>query len=298
MMDLQKMSKFGRSCASLIAGGVMLLAMACSAAELNYDPPVEICRLENRDVNESSGLGVSRRNSNYFWTHNDSGDRENLYCFDRHGIHIGTTRLKKADAEDWEDMCSYVINGQPRILVADTGDNGTRRKNCRLYVLEEPQVHDRSVRPLQEIKLKYSTGPIDCEAVGVDAVGRKILFVEKRKWITCRVYMADLPDESNDKPKVTATPIARINLPIVTAMDVSADGTRAIVLTLGQAFEFQRAKHETWKEAFSRKPRTIDMPPRKQGEAICYGSQGRDLYLTSEFAPCPFYLVKAKGTTE
>jgi len=80
-------------------------------------------------------------------------------------------------------------------------------------------------------------------------------------------------------------------------MDVSKDGKRAIVLTLGQAFEYTRGQDEDWATAFKRKPRTIDMPARKQGEAICYGSDGNDLYLTSEFSPCPLFLVKAtKGS--
>ena len=153
---------------------------------------------------------------------------------------MGTTELKKAKSVDWEDICSFDRDGTPRLLVGDIGDNGGKRKSCQLYLVEEPKVQDGTVRPLQEIKLKYSTGPMDCEALGVDPVGQKILLVEKRRWLTCRVFMADLPDEDDDKVKVTAEPIAMIRVPLVTAMDVSCDGRRAIVLTLGQAFEFTR----------------------------------------------------------
>lgn len=278
------------------AAFVMLAAGVCYSVEptaITYAAPIEISRLQNREVNESSGLAASRRSPDLFWTHNDSGDQAKLYCFDKRGNNLGTTLLKKTKAIDWEDVCSFDLDGKPRLLVGDTGDNDSRRKSCRLYLIEEPAEPTTTVKPLQTIKLKYSTGPMDCEAIGVDAESRKILLVEKRRWLTCRVFEANLPAEDDDEVKLTAEPIGRIKLPLVTAMDVSSDGRRAIVLTLGQAFEFTRGENEDWKAAFERKPRTIDMPARKQGEAICYGREGRDLYLTSEFSPCPLFLVKA-----
>lgn len=275
--------------------GIAASAEAAEAERIEYAEPVRVSNLQNRKVNESSGLAASHRTDGLFWTHNDSGDRPRLYCFDVRGNHRGTAQLKKAEAVDWEDICSYQIDGKPRLLVGDIGDNGAKRKSCRLYLVEEPKQPDGNVRVLQTIKLKYATGSMDCEALGVDAVSRKILLVEKRPWITCRVFIADLPAETEKEVKLTAKPVGQIKLPLVTGMDVSCDGRRAIVLTLGQAFEFTREAEESWESAFQRKPRTIDMPPRKQGEAICYGRAGRDLFLTSEFSPCPLYLVKAKG---
>lgn len=276
-------------------GSLFLASHAGADSPIQYAAPIKACRLENRKVNESSGLAASRRSPNTFWTHNDSGDHANIYCFDSKGNDLGSCRIKGAKAVDWEDMCSYDYQGQPRLMVGDTGDNQSRRKSARLYILQEPQLGILQVKPLQTIKLKYSTGAMDCEAIGVDAVNKKILLVEKKRWLTCRVFMADLPGEHDDEVKITARPIAQIELPLVTAMDVSADGLRAIVLTLGQAFEYTRNPTEDWAAAFQRKPRTINMPARKQGEAICYGKQGRDLYLTSEFSPCPLFYVKAKS---
>ena len=277
----------------MLGSGMEGMVRTALCQDLTYAAPKQICKLENRKVNESSGLSASRRDNERFWTHNDSGDKPRLYCFDIRGNHLGTMDVKKAEAVDWEDMCSFDVNGKPRLLIADTGDNGAKRKSHRLYLIEEPSNPDSAVKPIQEIKLKYSSGPMDCEAIGVDSVGKKILFVEKRRWLTCRVFIANLPSEKEDKVKLTAEPIAKIDIPLVTGMDVSSDGRRAIVLTLGQAFEFSRNESEAWSDAFQRKPRTIDMPPRKQGEAICYGRNGRDLYLTSEFAPCPLFLVEA-----
>jgi hypothetical protein len=64
-----------------------------------------------------------------------------------------------------------------------------------------------------------------------------------------------------------------------------------IVLTYGNAFEYARQSDESWPAAFARKGREIRMPRRQQGEAVCYGPDGRTLYLTSEGSPCPFWEV-------
>lgn len=287
----------------------VLAFVASAPAEdglLNYGKPVELAKLKHKKINESSGLAASHRNENLFWTHNDSGDKARLYCFNRTGDHKGTCKVKKAGAIDWEDMCSFKFNGKSKLLIADIGDNGARRKSCRLYLMNEPSDPSEDVKKLQVLKLRYSTGPMDCEAIGIDLASKKLLFVEKKKWVSCRAFEADFEldaangefigkKDENGVVELIAKPIGKVNLPLVTAMDVSSDGRRAIVLTLGQAFEYHRAGDETWKDAFARKPRTIDMPPRKQGEAICYGKDGRDLFLTSELSPTPFFMVPVES---
>jgi len=93
-----------------------------------------------------------------------------------------------------------------------------------------------------------------------------------------------------DRP-YTARLIGEIATSPVVAMDISPDGRRAIVLTYADALEFVRRDGETWRQAFARRPRTIVMPRRRQGEAICYGPDGRTLYLTSEHTPTPLLEV-------
>lgn len=66
------------------------------------------------------------------------------------------------------------------------------------------------------------------------------------------------------------------------------------MLFYGNAYGFTRAEGEDWTTAFSREPCEIEMPDRVQGEAICYGLDGKTLYLTSEQLPTPFWEVPAK----
>ena len=96
--------------------------------ESKYGEPVKLCNLENKAISESSVLAASRLASDRYWTHNDSGDKARLFCFDLLGRHLGTCRLKRVKSIDWEDMCSFVLDGRPQLAVADTGDNLGRRR--------------------------------------------------------------------------------------------------------------------------------------------------------------------------
>jgi hypothetical protein len=78
-------------------------------------------------------------------------------------------------------------------------------------------------------------------------------------------------------------------------MDISPDGRRAVVLTYGSAYEYTRLGKESWGDAFARKGRELKMPTRRQGESICYGPDGKTLYLTSEKLPTPLLEVPPAG---
>ena len=65
-----------------------------------------------------------------------------------------------------------------------------------------------------------------------------------------------------------------------------------MVLTYGHAFEYQRAPNEDWQQALATPARRIVMPERRQGESICYGSDARTLYVTSEKLPTPLFEIR------
>src|SRR5215510_11533992 len=69
-----------------------------------YKSPVHLVNLENKSVNESSGIGASRINRGILWTHNDSGAGPFIFAFDRKGKHRGVWRVAGAGCVDWEDM--------------------------------------------------------------------------------------------------------------------------------------------------------------------------------------------------
>jgi len=255
------------------------LAAAGAEAPVAYAPGRQLCTLANAAIDESSGLAASRRLDGVFWTHNDSGDDPRLYAFNRQGEHLATVTVRGAIARDWEDMASFTLRGKPWLLVGDVGDNARARRHS-------------TVRMRFAVEFTYDGGALNCEAVAIDARGKTALVIDKAFRPTCRVFAVPLKANERDKPWVVK-PIATLPIPTVTAMDVSPDGRRAIVLTYAHACEYARKPGETWADAFTRAPRVVKLPGRRQGESICYGPDGKALYLTSEKTPTPLLEVPA-----
>jgi hypothetical protein len=261
-----------------------------------YDRGRELCRLANRAIDESSGLACSRLQPGFFWTHNDSGGDARAYLFDRSGRDLGWCQLDGILAFDLEDTLSLRSDGKSYVVLCDVGNNGRAAGVQMLHVFQEPEfdgdtggLSERIAAP-QTIHYAYEDDHQDCEAVGIDPTSKTFLFVTKEKGPKCSVYALPWPDKILDEAYV-ARRIGTLQLETVTAMDVSPDGRRAIVLTYGDAFEFQRDGSESWTQAFARPPRRIVMPERVQGESICYGWDGETLYLTSENLPTPLWMV-------
>jgi len=266
---------------------------------VRYGPGRELAQLESKAIKESSGLACSRRRPGVFWTHNDSGDEARLYALDLKGRDLGSCLIEGVTAFDFEDIASVQLDGRCLLLVGDIGNNVQASAVQVIHVVEEP-AFDPARGPLavkvpvvQTIHLAYEDDQHDAEALGVDPTTRTILLIAKERKPKCHVYAFGWP--ADDAKKVTiARKIATLHLPSVTAMDLSPDGLRAVVCTYGHAYEFSRAKDEDWSAGFSRKPCEIKLPPRRQGEAICYGPDGKTLYLTSEKRPTPLIEVPVK----
>jgi len=255
---------------------------------LVYAPGRAIATLEHPGICESSGLAPGRINPRTFWTHNDSGDGPRLFAFDMAGRSRGVITVAGAKARDWEDMASFTHDGRGVLLIGDIGDNPGKRKRYTLYAVDEPKLPDgraaeTKIKPTHTITFRYEDGPHNCESLAVDPADRTIYLAIKAVGDRCNVYT--LPWPSADTPPDTvhvARRLATLTLPIATAMDISPDGRRAVVLSYGDAYEYVRQPDETWRQAFARPARRIKMPRRVQGESICYGPDGRTLYLTSE----------------
>ncbi|MHC4983549.1 MAG: SdiA-regulated/phytase-like domain-containing protein [Planctomycetota bacterium] len=257
---------------------------------LKYGQGRVLATLADRQIKESSGLACSRRLEGVFWTHNDSSGEPRIFAFNLNGDALATYRVSGARAVDWEDMASFTLNGKHFLLLADVGDNRQQRESATLYIVPEPHInpHNRgatgSVNTAMTIRLTYPDGPHNCEAVAVDPTTRSIYLLTKRDGQ--KLYRLPIP-ESGPEVFMAAEKIGELNITQPTAMDICPDGRRAVVLTYWYACEYARRRSETWAEAFARGGRGLTIPAREQGEAICYGHDGKTLYLTSEALPTP-----------
>ena len=115
--------------------------------------------IDDRALNESSGLAASNRFEDILYSINDSGSEPLLYALDLNGQTRATFRIRTDEAIDWEAMDAFVLNDVPYLLIADTGDNLRWRNQVSLLVLEEPGSLDEQDADLAAI-------------AGIDGAGR------------------------------------------------------------------------------------------------------------------------------
>ena len=289
---------------------VTMAASVCFGAETapasEAAPPPgsrELCVISDERIKESSGIALSRRQPDAVWIHNDSGDAARFFFVGLDGKTRGVVRLRAVRPLDWEDMCAFVADQTPWLLAGDIGDNehnrsltGKGRRACCLLLFPEPEMKDASEREAEAptvIQFEYEDGPRNCESVAVDAARGEILLVSKSKGGPsgiAGVYRMPLTLAAGTTT-ATAQRIAGLDVAMITAMDISPDGRRMVILAPGSALCVDRDENEAWGDALKRPPRIIPLPKRKNGETVCFGRDRNELLLNSEYAGQPLWSV-------
>jgi hypothetical protein len=258
--------------------------------------------LQARALNESSGIAASLRTPDVLWTHNDSGDKPRLFAFGLDGQFLAEVTLAGAKAVDWEDMCSFQVNGKPYLAVGDIGDNNRRRKSIMIYVFEEPELiqsdaKSQAARPqkieigaqnIVRIEVRYEQGAVDCESLAYDPLRQEFLLCTKEHFRS-RLYR--VPFSLTEREQTMVAQAAHVlTIPLATAADISPDGQWLIISSYGPAFVMSRDPAGGWMSD-GEAMRVHELPFRRQGESICFSPDGRRLYLTSEGMPAPLWNI-------
>lgn len=186
----------------LLCGVVMLAAGTSGCATV-----VHKGRVDNKSLDEISGLARSARGAGVVWVVNDSGNDAAIYALAtggdgeagraEMGRHVATLRLTGIDNRDWEDLASVTISGEPWLVVADMGDNNAKRDVVRLVFVREPRLPARAtpqaaeptvdVEPLAldalpslVLPFGYEDGPRDAEGLAIDPASGDLLILSKR----------------------------------------------------------------------------------------------------------------------
>ena len=141
------------------------------------------------DLDEASGLVHARSNTDYVWTHNDSGGEAMLFLLDMNGEDSGRYNLSGITNIDWEDLALGVgpnddIN---YLYVGDIGDNRAVRAAILYIDFPEPDLTLRdlpaaeSIDDFQTIKFIYEDGARDAETLMVDPTSKDLFIVSKRE---------------------------------------------------------------------------------------------------------------------
>lgn len=294
------MTACSRECRQHAALGLVLgtLSLAIRAGAQTASPEfVRAGDLQGDRVGESSGLAYSRR-GDAVWTHGDSGNPPVLFAFDLSGRELGAVTLADVRNVDWEDLASAVVDGRPLLFIADIGDNDRERSEYVIHAVEEPPCDpanpgSAAVAPAWTIRFVYEDGPLNAEALAVDAEARKLYLIRKRGKLRADVYELPFDAPRDDRPAV-ARRIARLPIDRVTAADLSADGAYFAVLNKEALHEYRRQDGENWSTAFAREPDVYPLPGLPQAEAVCYSPDGSTAYVTSEGLPTPLWSIRLR----
>jgi hypothetical protein len=294
----------------LVFMAVIITAAGCAADLLTKDPsppvvgePVIAGKLENTQINEASGLASSRLYPGLLWAINDGGDDPLLYAVGSDGTDLGTFRVEGAKNFDWEALASFRLRDTAYLLIADVGDNWEQRQTVTLYVVKEPAItatgidNGRVAAIAWQIRFTYEDGPLDCEAVAVDAANQRVFLFSKRS-LPPVLYELPLQPVDQDTTAVAhrLTTVPHFNRP--TAMDLSPDGLSAVVLTYNNGYLFRRRQNEDWPSAFKRRPQRLRFNRLFQQEAVCFGFYGKSVFVTSERIPAPLVRINLEAEAD
>lgn len=267
-----------------------LLAAAAIAAG-GYGDGDTLCRLSDPQITESSGIAASATYDDLFYTHNDSGDDARIFAIDRSCRTVATFALSGVDTRDWED----ISRGPGRTLwLADIGDNSERRdRGILVHRVVEPKRSTGVVRLAStSYRLTYPDGPHDAEALLVHPRTGQLIIVTKGlghgvAYALSQPLRADVPNR--------LCRVADVALPLVTAGDISPDGSRVVLRNYSAAYEWD-VRGDDVIGAMRGRPARIALPPSEQGEGITYSRDGQGLIVSSEGVGSPVHELRRTAT--
>lgn len=246
------------------------------------------CSVTATAIDESSGLAQSKAHPNEIYTHNDSGDTARFFRINSQGSITGTFLLNNVTARDWEAMAIR----DDQIYLGDIGDNPRNRANIQVHQCKEPT--STPVTQFKTYTLTYPDGPRDAECLMVHPKTGDIWIVSKVSSGPSSVYRLPAPSASGSYTliKVGTVPVGDPGAfgNMVTDGAISPDGQYVVLRTYTAAFEFKvKGSFENW---ILQTPKRIATPALPQSEGICYGQDGKSLYISSEGNPCPIYKMR------
>ena len=230
------------------AGCLVFGALAC-APVATAGPgcaPLGSSVVLGRELGETSGVAIGRRDPDVLWTHND-GDSD-LYALDREGRVLD--RFDVPRLRDWEDIEIADCAGAGSCLyLADTGDNAEARApgRSRILRLAEPEVGTAGTVPAVDVfPIRFPDGPRDVEALFV-LPGEVPYLVSKGGGAAVTVYRYPPPLRPDTVTLVEVQRLTDGSVPLldrVTGASASPDGSWVAVRTY-QSLRFYRARADT-----------------------------------------------------
>ncbi len=261
----------------------------------------------NPELDEASGLAVSRAHPGVVWAHNDGGDA-GVFAIGVDGVDLGFHPVDGLDAEDIEDMAIASGADGDVLYLADIGDNGLERRSVRLYRFAEPD--PGVVEPIMAVEVLefvYPDRPHNAETLLVDELENRAVIVTKEQAASpdgnpdrfgrtepAIVFEGDLATAGAEPRELVAvgtidtvglealgasdTPPHPASLlgfgGVVTGGDVSADEALIALRTYEAVWVWSRPADQSVSEALASEPCRAVSVSEPQGEAVAFDSEG------------------------
>jgi hypothetical protein len=241
--------------------------------------------LENKNLEEASGLVASIKNPGCLWTHNDSGNKAQVFLIDTHANVKLTCTLKGIENRDWEDISigPGPASDKKYIYVGDIGDNFARYPLKFVYRFEEPQmvkgVDKIVITKFDTITFRLEDQQKDTETLIIDPKTNDLYIVSKREE---PVFVYQLKYPFNTKDTLTARRLFSLPFTQIVAGDFSSDGEELLLKNYEDIYYWKTPKEKSLQEALKEKPELLAYEQEPQGEAIAWARGDNGFYTLTE----------------
>jgi hypothetical protein len=243
--------------------------------------------IDNSQINEASGLAASETNPGTLWTHNDSGNKPQIFLIDSEGKHLATVNFPYLTNRDWEDIAvgPGPETGASYVYIGDVGDNFGQHELKYIYRLKEPRIKAQrkplsiEIIEVDSVKFKLPDGNRDSEAIMIDPLNKDIFVFSKREE-SVNLYLLPYPQSTTET--MTAQFVSQIPFTQINAAAISPEGNEILIKNYIHVYYWRRQKNETIKDALKRKPFAPPYITEPQGEAITFDRNGKGYFTLSE----------------
>jgi hypothetical protein len=244
---------------------------------------VEYEMVEERDINEASGIASSLKTPGLLYTHNDSGGKNVVYVLNKLGLMPARIVLEGVRNRDWEDIAvaRHPKTGVSHVYLGDIGDNLAQYSSCTIYRFAEPAITDTLIRvkEIEKIEFAYEDGPRDAEAMFVDPRSGDIFIISKREK-NSGIY--EIPYPQSTTLLNVAKRVGSLPYNWVTAADICPSGKYILVKTYSAINRYTRGSGKSICEALDGKCKSMKYKLEEQGEAVAWDHRGRGYFTLSE----------------
>ena len=270
---------------------LLLLVNACSKSNKISleDPTILLTKVSNlpSELIESSGLEMDK--SGNFWSHNDRGNKAELYVFNKNGQLTRIVEVDGSTNNDWEDLTEDAAGN---LYIGDFGNNDNDRQNLAVYKISSENLRQNNNKILSE-KIQFTFEDqlafppdktiqnFDVEAMFTKADFLYLLTKDRSKPFTGTTKLYRLPNTIGSHKAVLLGDFKtddNKNKGQITAADISPDGSKLTMLANETIWIFSDFIGENF---FSGKVKRIDLSLELQLESIVF-QDDCTLYLTNE----------------